>query len=364
MGKLSLAVIIGGKSPEHAISLRSGRSVINALNKEKYDIAVIGIEKDGTWCLHPYDDFLLHADDNSKIALKPSKKRVFLDTKGNKTLLIDRKSNKKIKKIDVAFPVLHGPNGEDGIIQGLLRNVNVPFVGVDILASAIGMDKDIAKRLWRDAGIPIARYETLLKSDKSKISYQELVKKLGSPLFVKPANAGSSVGVHKVTNQDEFKFAVNDAFQYDRKLLVEEAIEGIEVECAVLGNENPKPSVIGGIVPTEKFYSYDAKYISSTGAKLMIPADIDSKTSRLIQKTAIKAFQCIGAEGLSRVDFFLKKDNSIVLNEINTLPGFTSISMYPKLWEASGVTYVSLLDQLIQLGIRRHQSLSKLKMVW
>ncbi|MBK8348291.1 MAG: D-alanine--D-alanine ligase [Saprospiraceae bacterium] len=364
MAKINLAIIIGGKSPEHAISLRSGKSVVAALDKDKYDITLIGITKEGNWYLQDPNDFLLHADDNKLISLKPSDTRVFLDTDGKKTNLHNRKNNRKICKIDAAFPVLHGAFGEDGIIQGIFRTVNVAFVGVDLLASAVGMDKDIAKRLWRDAGIPIAAFEVVDQSNKSKIRFESVVKKLGLPLFIKPANAGSSVGVHKVTSKEEFVHAIQDGFQYDRKLLIEEAITGIEVECAVLGNEDPKPSVIGAIIPTEKFYSYDAKYISSTGAKLMIPADIPEEVSTLIQKTAVKAFKCIGAEGLSRVDFFLKPDNTIVLNEINTLPGFTSISMYPKLWAATGVPYQELLDQLIQYGIKRHKAVSKLKTVW
>lgn len=362
--KINLAVIIGGKSPEHAISLRSGRSVVSALNQEIYDITVIGINKSGEWYLQDTQDFLLHPDDNKLITLKPSDIKVYLDTDGKKTILKSRKGNRKVKIIDVAFPVLHGSYGEDGIIQGLFRTVNVPFVGVDLMASAVGMDKDIAKRLWRDANIPIAAFEVIDLSNKGKIRYENLVKKLGTPMFVKPANAGSSVGVHKVTNKAEFQAAVKDGFLYDRKLLVEEAITGIEVECAVLGNEFPEGSVIGGIMPTEQFYSYDAKYISSTGAKLMIPAPISEETAKLIKTTAIKAFRCIGAEGLSRVDFFLKPDNSIVINEINTMPGFTSISMYPKLWEASGLPYSALLDKLIKLALDRHKTVKKLKSSW
>lgn len=363
MSKISLAVIIGGKSPEHAISLRSGYSVINALNKDKYDITIIGIDKSGFWWLQDQENFILNPTDAKEISLAPSETKVYLDTDGKKCWLYRKKGNRKICKIDVAFPVLHGAYGEDGVVQGLFRSVNVAFVGVDVLASAVGMDKDIAKRLWRDAGIPIANFEIINHNNKSKIKYESLVKKLGLPMFVKPANAGSSVGVHKVTNKDEFTAAVKDALQFDRKLLVEEAVVGIEVECAILGNENPKASVIGGIVPTEQFYSYDAKYISTTGAKLMIPVDIPEKVSQYIQETAIQAFQCIGAEGLSRVDFFLREDHSIILNEINTLPGFTSISMYPKLWEASGLSYPDLLDELIRLGMDRHKLVSKLKVV-
>lgn len=361
---MNVLVIVGGRSPEHAISLRSGRSVIQALDKSKYQISVVGIDKNGDWQLQERDDFLLYADDNKLIALKPSVRPVYLETIGKSTYLCSKIDNQKHTKIDIVFPVLHGPFGEDGVVQGLFRSANVAFVGVDLMASAIGMDKDIAKRLWRDAGIPIARFEVIDKHNKSKINYEQLARYLGTPLFVKPANAGSSVGVHKVTSEAEFQAAIADGLQYDRKLLVEEAIKGIEVECAILGNENPKASVIGAIMPTDKFYSYDAKYISSTGAKLQIPADISDATSRKIKRLAIKAFRCIGAEGLSRVDFFLTADGRLVLNEINTMPGFTSISMYPKLWEASGISYSQLLDKLIKLGIQRHKKMSKLKMVW
>lgn len=364
MSKKNLAVIIGGKSPEHAISLRSGLSVVNSLDKSKYDITVIGIDKEGTWHLQDTPSFIDHPDDTRLISLKPSAVKVFLEKTGKRVWLYNKATQKKIKFIDIAFPVLHGAYGEDGIIQGLFRSLELAFVGADLMASAIGMDKDIAKRLWRDAGIPVADFEVITVANKSRMTYATLSHKLGKTLFVKPANAGSSVGVHKVENQTEFEAAVIDAFKFDRKLLVEEAIKGIEVECAVLGNENPRPSVIGGIIPTEKFYSYDAKYISSTGAKLMIPANIRPDVSSKLRKTAVKAYQCIGAEGLSRVDFFLREDNTFILNEINTMPGFTSISMYPKLWEASGLPYPDLLDRLISLGIKRHREVSKLKTSW
>lgn len=361
---MNVLVIVGGKSPEHAISLRSGRSVIQALDKSKYNLFVVGIDKNGIWKLYHTDDFLDHADDNKLIALKPSDRQVYLEASGKSTYLLLKSGNQRIAKIDIAFPVLHGPYGEDGVVQGLFRSANVAFVGVDLMSSAVGMDKDIAKRLWRDAGIPIARFEVINHQNKRKKSFAEVSSVLGLPLFVKPANAGSSVGVHKVTNEAEFQAAIADGLQYDRKLLVEEAIQGIEVECAILGNENPKASVIGAIIPTEQFYSYDAKYISSTGAKLQIPADISVTVSNKIKKLAVKAFSCIGAEGLSRVDFFLTAEGRLVLNEINTMPGFTSISMYPKLWEASGIPYSRLLDTLIDLGLQRHKKVAKLKMVW
>jgi D-alanine-D-alanine ligase len=361
MALKNILLLIGGKSTEHAISLRSGNSIHRAMDKNKYNIIVVGIDKNGNWNLMGDRDYLVHADDAKRIALKEHTDRVFLDNRGKATWLMRYQGNLPISKIDVVFSSIHGSYGEDGTLQGLLKSLQVPYVGVDLLASAIGMDKDIAKRLWRDAGIPIAKFEILTTGNKSKASYSKLAERLGRTLFVKPANGGSSVGVHKVTNEKEFHSALAEAFQFDRKVLVEEAIIGIEVECAVLGNENPKASVIGGIVPTDKFYSYDAKYISTTGAKLMIPAPIDPEVSERLRKTAIKAFKCIGGEGLSRVDFFLKEDNTFVLNEINTMPGFTSISMYPKLWEATGLPYSDLLDKLISLAIKRQKEISKFK---
>lgn len=362
MPKLNLVVILGGKSPEHNISLISGYSVIQALDKEKYEITIVGIDKIGHWWLQSNDQFVEHRDDPNQICLSHSQTSVLLNTDGKNTWLVNKRADEVITKVDVVFPVLHGANGEDGVIQGYFRSNNVAFVGVDVMASAVGMDKDLAKRLWRDAGVPIADFEVADLSNKSDLTYELLVQKLGTPLFVKPANAGSSIGVHKVTNEEEYKTALNDAFRYDRKVLIEEAIQGIEVECAVLGNENPSASVVGAIIPTDTFYSYEAKYISSTETKLVIPAEIPDDISLHIRQTAIKAFKAIGCEGLSRVDFFIRPDHTIVLNEINTMPGFTSISMYPKLWEATGVPYAELLDKLILLAIDRENQIQKLQM--
>ncbi len=363
MSKLNLVVLLGGKSPEHNISLISGNSVINALNKDKYDITVVGIDKAGHWWLQENKDYLVNSDNPATICLVKSKISVSLVTDGKRTLLVKDVDYEIVAKVDVVFPVLHGPNGEDGVIQGYFRKSNVAFVGVDVMASSVGMDKDMSKRLWRDAGIPIADFVIADLSNRSSVKYRDVVDQLGLPLFVKPANAGSSVGVSKVVDEASFSLAMDEAFKFDRKVLIEEAVEGIEVECAVLGNEHPQASVVGAIIPTESFYSYEAKYISSTGAKLMIPADIPENVSNHIRNTAIKAFQVIGGEGLSRVDFFLRKDNTIVLNEINTLPGFTSISMYPKLWEATGLSYPELLDRLIALALSRHKQMRKLEMI-
>ena len=263
--------------------------------------------------------------------------------------------------IDVVFPVLHGPFGEDGTVQGLLRLADVPFVGAGVLGSAVGMDKDVMKRLLRDAGIPVGKFITLRAGDK--LSFKDAKKKLGSPLFVKPANLGSSVGVSKVRTETEFKKAVKEAFQFDTKVIVEEFIEGREIECSVLGNDDPIASVPGEIILHDDFYSYDAKYIDENGASLEIPAKLDAKTRKLVQETAVRTFKALECEGMGRVDSFVTKDGRVVVNEINTIPGFTSISMYPKLWEASGISYSKLVDKLIQLAIERFEKQRKLKVV-
>ena len=363
MKKVKVAILFGGKSTEHEISLRSAKSVIEAIDRNKYEVQLIGIDKSGKWHLNEESHYLLNAEDAKKIALNPSDTEIYLATKNNAVTKIDVKTNQSLGDVDVVFPIIHGAFGEDGTLQGLMRALNIPFVGVDILASAVGMDKDVTKRLLRDAGIPIARFFTIHKHQPDEFSYEEIVAELGSPLFVKPANAGSSVGVHKVKNKAAYETALKDALQYDRKVLVEEAIVGREVECAVLGNEQPIASVIGEIIPLDDFYSYDAKYISNDGAKLEIPAKMEPEVAAMIQKAAVKAFQVICGEGLSRVDFFLKPDNTLVLNEINTMPGFTNISMYPKLFEASGISYQQLIDELIRLAIDRHTKTNALKSV-
>jgi D-alanine-D-alanine ligase len=362
MKKIKLALIFGGKSAEHEISLISAKSIYQALDKNKYDIELIGIDKSGKWYLSEKDNWLINAHDPKLIELNASDDEVLLvPESGTAELLHLNHKDEKRNSIDVAFPVLHGTYGEDGTIQGLLRALNIPFVGPDILGSAVGMDKDVAKRLLRDAGIAIADFVCLSKKNINDWPYDSLVKKLGSPLFIKPANAGSSVGVHKVGSVDEYDAAIKDAFQFDLKILVEEAIIGREIECAVLGNENPQASEIGEIIPTKDFYSYEAKYIDAEGALLRIPAVVNHEEKMRIQETAIKVFEVLCCEGMARVDFFLKSDGGLILNEINTIPGFTSISMYPKLWEASGLAYSDLIDRLIELAISRHLRNNSLK---
>ncbi len=269
--------------------------------------------------------------------------------------------NASFGAIDVVFPVLHGTFGEDGTVQGLLKLANVPFVGAGVLGSSVGMDKDVMKRLLRDAGIPIGKFLTFDRVSIETANFAEIEKQLGLPVFVKPANLGSSVGIHKAHTQAELEEAVKDACNYDTKILIEEFIDGREIECSVLGNEDPIASVPGEIIPQHEFYSYEAKYIDEQGALLEIPAKLPKDLVQQIQQLAIQAFQVLCCEGMARVDIFLTKDNKVLLNEINTIPGFTKISMYPKLWEVSGIPYSDLIDKLIQLAIERFEREQKLK---
>jgi D-alanine-D-alanine ligase len=343
--KINVAILCGGKSAEHKISLLSANNIIEAIDKDKYNPILIGIDKSGKWISNTTSNLLLNSDSPKLIELNTSESLVeYLPNN-----LDEWKHN---KKIDVVFPILHGPFGEDGTVQGLLKLANIPFVGADVLGSAIGMDKDIMKRLLRDAGISIAKFITL-KSHQSIPSFQTITDNLGSPVFIKPANMGSSIGVSKVTDENSYNNAIEKAFEFDNKIIIEEFIKGREIECAILGNDNPIASIPGEIVVNTDLYSYDAKYIDQKGVNLQIPAKIPTSITEEIQNLAIKTFQTLSCEGLARVDFFLTDDGQIFVNEINTLPGFTKTSMYPKLWEASGISYSDLIDKLIQLAFER-----------
>ncbi|OGZ96691.1 MAG: D-alanine--D-alanine ligase A [Candidatus Sungbacteria bacterium RIFCSPHIGHO2_01_FULL_50_25] len=353
--KIRVGILFGGKSAEHEVSLRSAKNVYEALDKEKYKPVLIGIDKKGKWLLEDGSRFLLERGNagqeerGESVALVPQSE--------GRVTNFERPGSSET--IDVVFPVLHGTFGEDGTVQGLLKLANIPFVGAGVLGSAVGMDKDVAKRLLRDAGIPIARFKTFREGDT--VEFQEIVRALGVPLFVKPANLGSSVGVHKAHDEKEFRAAVKDAFRYDRKILVEEFIKGREIECSVLGNEDPIASLAGEVIPTHEFYSYEAKYLDENGAALEIPAKLPSEIMKRVQNTAVRAFRALECEGMARVDFFLKENGDLFVNEINTIPGFTSISMYPKLWEATGISYSELVDRLILLAIERFGRESRLE---
>jgi D-alanine-D-alanine ligase len=351
--KIRVGILFGGRSAEHDVSLQSARNIINAIDRNRYEVVLIGIDRKGGWHLNEGSRSLLPGSESTELpengqqlALVPGERREALMTlAGERTL----------GSIDVVFPVLHGPFGEDGTVQGLLKLANIPFVGAGVLGSAVGMDKDVMKRLLRDAGIPVARFITAGRYSSRRPTFDEACEALGLPLFVKPANLGSSVGIHKVRDRKGFDDAVRDAFTFDSKILIEENIEGREIECSVLGNDDPIASVPGEILPQHDFYSYEAKYLDENGAVLEIPARLPPETSERIRDMAIRTFSVLCCEGMARVDFFLRNGSEIIVNEINTIPGFTRISMYPKLWEASGINYGELFDRLITLAIERFE---------
>ena len=348
MSKIKLGVIFGGMSTEHDVSVLSAYSILNNLNKEKYEVFPIYIDKNGKW-----------------YSLKEIQQEPVIQEK-NIELINDVFSY--LKKCDVVFPVLHGKYGEDGTIQGLLELLKIPYVGCGVLASAIAMDKVYAKIIFEKANIKQAKFVYIRKDngkyiyidkefnetkDEQKNICQKIEEKIAYPMFVKPSNSGSSVGINKAKNLEELEKYIEYASKFDTKILVEEAIVGKEIECSVLGNEDVKASVLGEITPAEDFYTYDAKY-NNAESRLTIPANISKELSDKVRKTAIKAFKAIDGKGLARVDFFVNtKTNEIYINEINTLPGFTNISMYPKLWEYSGLKYSDLLDKLVKLALEK-----------
>ena len=350
--KINVGILFGGKSVEHEVSVQSAKNVYDAIDKNKYNVVMIGITKDGKWRLNPkVANGVLSISDGNGAPNNP----LTLMPEADGKQLVDLEGKKHIEKLDVIFPILHGQFGEDGTVQGLLKLVNIPFVGSGVLGSAVGIDKEVMKRLLKGSDLPSAKYLVLYKyvGDVPNPTYDEIKTYLGVPFFVKPANLGSSVGISKVNNADEFQYAVDEAFKFDVKLIVEMNIKGREIECSVLGNERPIASLPGEIISSHSFYSYEAKYLDEHGAILKIPASLPDDIIRKIQGTAIKAFKALYSEGMARVDFFLTDEQEIIINEINTIPGFTKISMYPKLWEASGISYSELIDRLIQLAIQR-----------
>jgi len=362
--KITVAILFGGKSAEHEVSLQSAKNIYEAIDKSKFDVVLIGIDKSGLWHLNDAQEFLLNSNDPKLIKLRNIPDNLALVPGVKNSQLVKTSDSNSIGKIDVVFPILHGTFGEDGTIQGLLKLANVPFVGASVLGSAVGMDKDVMKRLLRDAGIPIGNFLTFNVFEKANIKFEKIVDSIGLPFFVKPANLGSSVGINRVSNNNEFGFAIRDAFKYDTKILVEENMAGREIECSVLGNENPIASVPGEIITDSthhKFYSYNAKYIDDCGAALQIPAELPTEMTQQIQELAIKTFKVLCCEGMARIDFFLKKNNQLFVNELNSIPGFTRISMYPKLWGASGISYTELITRLIELALQRFEKENKLK---
>lgn len=348
--KIRVLVLFGGQSGEHEVSIVSADSVINALNTEKYEVDSMGITKEGLWYwgVKPSDW------QKQKGQILPGYKQVTLalDPGEPRFITLDGSSLPNDGKYDIIFPVLHGPKGEDGTIQGLFEMAGLPYVGSGVLGSSLGMDKDRMKAVFREAGLPIVPHLTVLRSNYNtnpKEITASIVAEIGYPCFIKPANLGSSVGISKANNYEELVKALEYAALFDRKIVVEKGIKAREIELSVLGNDNPQASVPGEIIPCKDFYDYEAKYVD-TGSKLIIPAELSATIVRELQNYAVKAFQAIGAIGLGRLDFFVTEDEKIFINEINTMPGFTQISMYPKLWEACGLSYSDLLDRLIELG--------------
>lgn len=355
MENIRVGVIFGGKSAEHEVSLQSARNIVDALDRKRFDVTLIGIDKQGQWHVNDADHYLVNADDPSRIALHHSQRDLAVMPGREQAQLIEPDQQKALEQLDVVFPIVHGTLGEDGSLQGLLRMANLPFVGSGVLGSAVSMDKDVTKRLLRDAGLAVAPFVTLTRQSAASADFNALREQLGTPLFVKPANQGSSVGVSRVDSAESLQKALALALSFDHKVLVESAIQGREIECAILGNDTPEASVCGEIVLNDDgFYSYDTKYISESGAAVAVPADIDATVSDEIRCIALEAFKTLECAGLARVDVFLTPDNRVIINEVNTLPGFTRISMYPKLWQASGMAYPALVTRLIELALERH----------
>jgi len=396
MAKLRVGILFGGRSGEHEVSLLSAASVLNAIDKTKYEVVPIGITKDGRWLTAEHAERLLkganeeHADKSVRatqattlragdpettpgaavlaagesvvVPPEPARREAGLAPFQTDASTLRRAADRAIN-VDVIFPVLHGTFGEDGTIQGLLELADIAYVGAGVLGSAAGMDKDIMKSLFRAAGLPIVKHVTVLRSqfEREPKKVEKLVEsKLKYPVFVKPANLGSSVGISKAHDRKELGPAIAEAAKFDRKIVIEEGVGGKknkarEIECAVLGNDDPKASIAGEIIPCQEFYDYDAKYLVE-GSEAVIPAKLTKAEMKTVQRLAIAAFQAVDCTGLARVDFLMEpKSRKIFVNEINTMPGFTAISMYPKMWVASGVPYPELIDRLIQLGIDRHE---------
>lgn len=389
MKKLRVGILFGGRSGEHEVSLLSAASVLNAINKEKYEVVPIGITKEGRWLTAGEAQNLLTGNSSDKSSRPTQLRAGDPETTPGAAVLAQgesvivppepihrdgglvpfqsdamqmRRATDRAINVDVIFPVLHGTFGEDGTIQGLLELADIAYVGAGVLGSAAGMDKDIMKSLFIAAGIPIVKHVTIVRSawekDPKKVQKQ-VESKLKYPVFVKPANLGSSVGISKAHNRKEFGPAIEEAAKFDRKIVIEQGVGGKkkkarEIECSVLGNDDALASIPGEIVPSKEFYDYDAKYLDE-GSQLLIPAKLTKAETKKVQELAVRAFKAVDCSGLARVDFLMDPTTrKIYLNEINTMPGFTSISMYPKLWAASGLAYADLIDRLIQLGIERH----------
>ncbi len=342
MFKIKVGILFGGKSVEHDISIISAQNIVKYIDKSKFEVILIGIDKAGDWYLCDSISKKIADGKPLQLLLKASAPAFITDSGWLKP--------------DVLFPILHGTGGEDGNIQGMLKTANFPFVGSDTLGSAVSMDKLTSKRVLENSGVPVARFLSYTKNEQDKVDYNFIVSKLGSPFIIKPANLGSSVGVYKISQEEGFKDNLNKLFEFDRVALIEEFIEGRELECAVLGNENPIASPAGEIIlkGDYEFYSFEAKYVDGDAVDLLIPAKVSIEIENAIKQVSIKSYKATSCKDLARIDLFLKADGSTVVNEINTMPGFTNISMYPKLIEQLGISYAELITQLIEMAIERH----------
>jgi len=361
---MRIAVLFGGRSGEHEVSLVSATSVMSALDKDKYEVFPVGIAKDGRWLtsgepMKALKDGITAAPQVDSIASAPSVQSVLGWGEGEVRELVPGVSEQGFPDVDVVFPVLHGPYGEDGTVQGLLELAGVPYVGAGVAASAVAMDKALMKGIFTSAGLPVADWLMVLRKEwegRPDTVLERIEDRLGYPCFTKPANLGSSVGVNRAVDREALIRAMDDAARYDRKILIEWAVpEAREIECSVLGNDEPVASVLGEIIPCNEFYDYRAKYVDGR-SELIIPAELPEEASGVIRQMAIDAYRSIDCAGMARADFLVRGDTGeVFLNELNTIPGFTEISMYPKLWEASGLPYPKLVDRLIELAVERHE---------
>jgi D-alanine-D-alanine ligase len=377
--KIRVGVLFGGRSGEHEISLRSALTVMSAMDPDRYEIVPIGIDREGRWFLENNalkvladatpDLRALSAGDTPVTLLPHNDSRALVSTPSQNGIAPTSAGRNLGGPLDVIFPVLHGTFGEDGTVQGSLELAGMPYVGAGVLGSAIGIDKDMQKRVLRDAGVPVVKYFPMIRADYDEhpALAKKFARELGYPVFVKPNAMGSSIGIAKVKRPADLDAAVRDAFQYDRKILIEESCQGRELECAVLGNDRPEASTVGEIVVKHghEFYSYESKYVDERGSEIRIPADLPKKTIDTIRMLAIAAFKALSLRGMARVDFLARRDlKKIYVNEVNTIPGFTSISMYPKLWEASGLPLSKLIDRLVELALEEHRDRAGLKFTY
>ena len=358
-GHLHVGLIYGGLSSEHEVSINSARNVLAALDPQRYRVTPIRIDREGRWHIEDVETSVLNGGPE---AAAGSRQTLFAPAEHGAEIYVlrtDGTDHWEPLALDVAIPMLHGQNGEDGRVQGFLTTLGLPYVGPDVLGSAVCMDKEVTKRLLRDAGLPIVPFRIVRRSEAA--SYEEAARELGPTLFVKPANSGSSVGTSKAEDAAGFERALAHAFDYDHKVLVERAIAGREIECAVLGNEAPRASVPGEIVSNAQFYTYEAKYLDADASRMEVPADLPADVSARVRALAADAFRVLGCEGMARVDFFVTPDHTLFVNEVNTIPGFTERSMYPVMWAHTGLPFGPLVDELVRLALERHARDARIK---